>query len=163
MKTLKNSLLILFLTLISISGISQITSYPHTTNFASNFGDWNQSGTDDFDWTHKTTGTTSGGTGPQSSPYGANGTTGYVYTETSSPVTTNQTARIYCTYDLSGASAASVTFYYHIYAGSGYGPGTLRLKIYKGNAASGGTMHYPWTVTSSYNGWQQATIDLADY
>ena len=149
--------------LLSCQLSSQITSYPHTTNFASNFGDWNQSGTDDFDWTHKTTGTTSGGTGPQSSPYGANGTTGYVYTETSSPVTTNQTARIYCTYDLSGASAASVTFYYHIYAASGYGPGTLRLKIYKGNSASGGTMHYPWTVTSSHNGWQQATIDLADY
>ena len=24
-------------------------------------------------------------------------------------------------------------------------------------------MHYPWTVTTSHNGWQQATVDLADY
>ena len=163
MKKFKVLIILLILSLISNYSFTQITSYPHSTNFASDFGDWNQSGTDDFDWTQKTSGTSSSGTGPQSSPYGANGTTGYVYTETSSPVGTNETARIYCTYDLSGASSASVTFYYHIYASSGYGPGTLRLKIYKGNAASGGTMHYPWTVTTSHNGWQQATIDLADY
>ena len=104
------------LTLTCSMAFSQITSYPHTTNFASNFGDWNQSGTDDFDWTHKTTGTGSSGTGPQNAPYGANGTTGYVYTETSSPISTIQTARIYCTYDLSNKTSASITFYYHIYA-----------------------------------------------
>ena len=142
---------------------TQITTFPHSSSFASGFGDWNQSTTDDFDWTQKTSGTTSSGTGPQSSPYGANGTTGYVYTETSSPITNNQTARIYCTYDLSDATTASVTFYYHIYASSGYGPGTLRLKIYKGNSSSGGTVNYPWIVTNSYNGWQQATISLNDY
>ena len=142
---------------------TQITTFPHSSGFASGFGDWNQSTTDDFDWTQKTSGTTSSGTGPQSSPYGANGTTGYVYTETSSPITNNQTARIYCTYDLSDATTASVTFYYHIYASSGYGPGTLRLKIYKGNSSSGGTVNYPWIVTNSYNGWQQATISLNDY
>tara|TARA_R100001443_G_scaffold20619_2_gene32733 strand:+ start:3654 stop:6464 length:2811 start_codon:yes stop_codon:yes gene_type:complete len=163
MKTFKLLLTLLIFSLIGNYSFAQITSYPHNTTFASNFGDWLQSGTDDFDWTQKTSGTNSSGTGPQVAPYGANGTTGYVYTETSSPVGTNETARIYCTYDLSGASSASVTFYYHIYASSGYGPGTLRLKIYKGNAASGGTMHYPWTVTTSHNGWQQATIDLADY
>ena len=142
---------------------TQITTFPHSSGFASGFGDWNQSTTDDFNWTQKTSGTTSSGTGPQSSPYGANGTTGYVYTETSSPITNNQTARIYCTYDLSDATTASVTFYYHIYASSGYGPGTLRLKVYKGNSSSGGSLHYPWTVTTSYNGWQQATINLNDY
>jgi subtilisin-like proprotein convertase family protein len=163
MKKFKIFLLLIVLFTLNNISFTQITSYPHSTNFASDFGDWLQSGTDDFDWTQKTSGTNSSGTGPQNAPYGANGTTGYVYTETSSPVTTNQTARIYCTYDLSGASSASITFYYHIYANSGYGPGTLRLKIYKGNSSSGGTMHYPWTVTTSHNGWQQATIDLADY
>lgn len=163
MKTFKYFFTLLIFLLISGYSFAQITSYPHSTTFASNFGDWLQSGTDDFDWTQKTSGTNSSGTGPQVAPYGANGTTGYVYTETSSPVSTNQTARIYCTYDLSNKTSASVTFYYHIYAASGYGPGTLRLKIYKGNSSSGGTMHYPWTVTTSHNGWQQATIDLADY
>ncbi len=162
MKTLRNSLLILFLTLISISGIGQITSYPHTTTFASDFGDWLQSTSDDFDWTQTTSGTPSSGTGPQSSS-GANSTTGYAFTETSSPRTNNETARIYCTYDLTGKTSASLTFYYHIYAVDGYGPGTLRLKVYKGNSSSGGTVTYPWTVTSSYNGWQQATIDLDSY
>lgn len=163
MKTFKFFLALLILLLISSHHFAQITTFPHSTDFASGFGDWNQSSTDDFDWTQKTTGTTSSGTGPQSSPYGANGTTGYVYTETSSPITTNQTARIYCTYDLSSATSANVTFYYHIYASYGYGPGTLRLKIFKGNSSSSGTYHYPWTVTTSYNGWQQVTIDLADY
>ena len=156
------TLLTLFTIILFNLGFSQITSYPHSTTFASSFGDWNQSGTDDFDWTRTSSGTPSSGTGPQSSN-GADGTTGYIFTETSSPVGTSETARIYCTYDLTGKSAASVTFYYHIYAGSGYGPGTLRLAIYKGNSASGGTYHYPWTVTVSHNGWQQATIDLADY
>ena len=163
MKTFKYLSALLILLLISGHPFAQITSFPHSTTFASNFGDWLQSGTDDFDWTQRTSGTNSSGTGPQASPYGANGTTGYVYTETSSPVSTNQTARIYCTYDLSNKTSASITFYYHIYAASGYGPGTLRLKIYKGNSSSGGTMHYPWTVTTSHNGWQQATVDLADY
>tara|TARA_B100001559_G_scaffold320065_1_gene331140 strand:+ start:1440 stop:4295 length:2856 start_codon:yes stop_codon:yes gene_type:complete len=163
MKILKTLLTLLILSLISNYSFTQITSYPHNTTFASNFGDWLQSGTDDFDWTQKTSGTNSSGTGPQASPYGANGTTGYVYTETSSPISTNQTARLFCTYDLSNKTSASVVFYYHIYAASGYGPGTLRLKIYKGNSGSGGTWSYPWTVTTSHNGWQQATIDLADY
>ena len=157
------TILLVILSLIIGICTTQVTTFPHSSNFASGFGDWTQSTTDNFNWTQKTTGTTSSGTGPQSSPYGANGTTGYVYTETSSPITTNQTARIYCTYDLSTATTASVTFYYHIYASYGYGPGTLRLKIFKGNSASTGTYHYPWTVTSSYNGWQQATISLNDY
>ena len=150
-------------TLLTVLLTGQVTTFPHSTDFASGFGDWAQSTTDDFNWTHKTTGTTSSGTGPQSSPYGANGTTGYVYTETSSPITNNQTARIYCTYDLSSATAANVTFYYHLYASYGYGPGTLQLKIFKGNSPSSGTFYYPWSETTSYNGWQQTTIDLTDY
>ena len=162
MKTLRYLFALLILLLISGYHFAQITSYPHTTTFASGFGDWNQSGTDDFDWTQTTSGTPSAGTGPQSSN-GANSTTGYAFTETSSPRGTDETARIYCTFDLTGKTSASVTFYYHIYASSGYGPGTLRLKIYKGNSSSGGTMHYPWTVTTSHNGWQQATIDLDSY
>jgi len=162
MKTFKYLFALLIFLLISSYSFAQITSYPHSTTFASGFGDWNQSGTDDFDWTQTTSGTPSAGTGPQSSN-GANSTTGYIFTETSSPRGTNETARIYCTFDLTGKTSASVTFYYHIYASSGYGPGTLRLKIYKGNSSSGGTMHYPWTVTTSHNGWQQATIDLDSY
>ena len=156
------TLLTLFTIILFNLGFSQITSYPHSTTFASSFGDWNQSGTDDFDWTRTSSGTPSSGTGPQSSN-GADGTTGYIFTETSSPRSTNETARIYCTYDLTGKTSASVTFYYHIYAASGYGPGTLKLKIYKGNSSSGGTYHYPWTVTVSHNGWQQATFDLDNY
>jgi len=162
MKTFKYLSALLIILLISSYSFAQITSYPHSTNFASGFGDWNQSGTDDFDWTQTTSGTPSAGTGPQASN-GANNTTGYVFTETSTPRSTNETARIYCTFDLTGKTSASVTFYYHIYASSGYGPGTLRLKVYKGNSSSGGTMHYPWTVTTSHNGWQQATIDLDSY
>ena len=161
-KYIKYIIVTLVMMIFSTHAITQITSYPHTSTFASDFGDWAQSGTDDFDWTRTSSGTPSAGTGPQSSN-GANSTTGYVFTETSSPRTNSETARIYCTYDLTNKTTASVTFYYHIYASSGYGPGTLRLKIYKGNSSSGGTMHYPWTVTTSHNGWQQATVDLDSY
>ena len=162
MKTFKYFYALLILFLLSGHLSAQITSFPHSTTFASGFGDWNQSGTDDFDWTQTTSGTPSSGTGPQSSN-GANSTTGYTFTETSSPVSNSETARIYCTFDLTNKTAANVTFYYHIYASGSNGPGTLRLKVYKSNAASGGTWYYPWTVTTSHNGWQQATIDLVDY
>ena len=162
MKTLRNSLLILFLTLISISGIAQITSYPHTTTFASGFGDWTQSTTDNFDLTHRTSGTPSSATGPQGSN-GANGTTGYIFTESSSPRTNNDIARIYATYDLSTASSSSVAFSYHQYSTYGYGPGTLRLKVYKGNSSTGGTTTIAWTNSTSINGWQSAVVDLTPY
>ena len=77
--------IILFLSFVlSSSGLNAqaITSFPHSTNFASGFGDWNQSASDDFNWTQTIYATGSSGTGPQASPYGANGTTGYAYTET---------------------------------------------------------------------------------
>ena len=66
MKTLKILSTLIILIFLSNPIFSQITSYPHTTTFASGFGDWNQSGTDDFDWTQTTSGTPSAGTGPQS-------------------------------------------------------------------------------------------------
>ena len=108
------------LTLTCSTAFSQITSFPHTTTFESGFGDWNQSTSDNFDWSLRSNATTpSGGTGPQASPYGSSGTSGYVFTESSNPRTNNDVARIYATYDLSTASSASIAFNYHQYSSYG--------------------------------------------
>ena len=172
MKSLLQSSLKLFILLIlcSIGLISnaQISTFPHTTTFASGFGDWNQSGIDNFNWTQTTLGTPSSGTGPQSS-FGANGTTGYAFTEssTSSGVSSGDFARLFLNYDLTSAISASMDFYYYCYSATGgtQGPGTLRVNVFTSTdnfvtAVNQGTI---WTNTSSSNSWRTASIDLSAY
>ena len=148
----------------STHGISQITSYPHSSNFTSSFGDWNQSSTDDFNWTQTTSGTPSGGTGPQGS-VGANGTTGYIFTESSSAtgVSSGDIARLWLNYDLRTKTTANIDFYYYMYAnnGSSYGPGTLSIVVYTSDdyvTWSAGTVL--WSNSTSNNSWQTASISL---
>ena len=164
MKKFIHIVLTCFLFITCLPVYSQISTFPNTTDFESGFGDWNQSSSDNFDWTLRSSATTpSSGTGPQSGPYGANGTSGYAFTESSSPRTNNDVARIFITLDLSSYSSCSISFNYHQYSSYGYGPGTLRLKVYKGNSGSGGTVDYPWSNSSSVNGWQSAVVDLSNY
>ncbi len=162
MKTFKTLLTLFTFFLISNYSFTQITSYPHHSDFEVGFGDWNQSGTDDFNWTRTSTKTPSSGTGPQTNPYGALGSQSYVFTETSSPRTNNQIARIYCTYDLSGATSATINFNHYSYAAT-HSTGTLRLKVYYGNSSSGGASSYPWVNTTSFLGWKNVVFDLTPY
>ena len=131
MKKFIHIVLTCFLFIACLPVYSQISTFPNTTDFESGFGDWNQSSSDNFDWTLRSSATTpSSGTGPQSGPYGANGTSGYAFTESSSPRTNNDVARIFITLDLSSYSSCSISFNYHQYSSYGYGPCTLRLKVY---------------------------------
>ena len=160
MKKLISFLAVIF---FSIASYGQITSYPHNTNFESSFGDWLNVVGDDFDWALKSgSGTPSGGTGPQSSPYGANSSSGYAYCESSSPNYPNKEAWLECVYDFSALSSPQISIYYHMYSSynsSSYGPGTLQLDVYDG---SSWTMNV-WNDTTSNSSWQTTTIDLSQF
>ena len=80
-------LLIFILSLFLGVCSSQIATFPHKTDFELGIGpDWINPVGDDFDWSHTAgSSTPSSGTGPQAAPYGALGTNGYMYIESSTP------------------------------------------------------------------------------
>ena len=155
--------IILFCMLLTLSANSQITSYPHNTDFESSLGDWLNNVNDDFDWTLRSGASTpSGGTGPQSSPYGGNSSNGYAFCESSTPNYPNKEAWLECTYDFSALTSPQVSIYYHMYSSyntSAYGPGTLQLDVYNGSTW---TMDV-WNNSTSNSTWQTTTIDLSQF
>ncbi len=93
---------------------------PYCENFETGNNCWSQETvTDDFNWTRDANGTTSSATGPSS---GANGTTWYMYTETSSPITPGDTAIFYSPeIDLTALTTPQLNFWLHMY-GAGMNP-----------------------------------------
>jgi len=66
---MKKLILTLILSLFIGVSLTQINTFPHITDFESSFGDWNNAGSDDFDWgLINGAGTPSSGTGPQLVP-----------------------------------------------------------------------------------------------
>ena len=108
MKTI-NKIFLSFLLVFSFTILNgQITTFPHKTDFEGGFGDWKNSIADNFDFTHKVGATTpSGGTGPQTLPYGGNNSDGYVFIESSSPRVPGDQAWLECQYDFSAVTTAS--------------------------------------------------------
>ncbi len=131
-----------------------VDSYPYNEGFESGFGDWTNVGGDDMDWTRNSGTTPSSSTGPS----GAHGGTYYIYTEASSPNYPDKTASLVgpC-FDLLGASAANLTFWYHMY---GSAMGTLYVEVSEDCIT--------WTTVWSLSGnqgtaWYQANVDLTAY
>ena len=138
-----------------------------TSTFSGLTSDWYQlaSPYDDFDFSITNSGTPSSGTGPQGS-VGANGSTGYVFTESSYPRVSGDIAMIYKTFDLTNNSTATMNFYYYMYATTtNIGPGTLDIEVYTssdlGASWSGPTTLF--TNSSSDNSWVNQSIDLTPY
>ncbi|MEZ4685120.1 MAG: fibronectin type III domain-containing protein [Bacteroidia bacterium] len=131
---------------------STISSYPYSNNFESGLGWTNETG-DDFDWTRRSGGTPSSGTGPSAAAQG----TWYAYMEVSSPNYPTKTAILSSPcFDLTSLSSPEVSFQYHM-LGS---PGTLLLQ-----ASTNGTS---WTTIWSQSGnqgsaWLSATVSLSAY
>ena len=142
---------------------SQITTFPHTTDFELGIGpDWVNTTGDDFDWSHRSGASTpSGGTGPQSAPYGALGTNGYMFIESSTPNYPNKQAWLDGICDFTNVVSPQITVNYHMYTSNGvnYGPGILQLDIYDGTSWT----YDIWNNTNSDLNWQSATIDLSAY
>ncbi|MEL6135544.1 MAG: choice-of-anchor J domain-containing protein, partial [Bacteroidota bacterium] len=145
---------------ISVSGggggnpPSCITNFPYTEGFEAGNG-WSQAGGDDFDWTRRSGGTPSTGTGPSGAASGSY----YMYTEASSPNYPSRDAYFVSPcFDLSSLSSASLSFDYHMYGAT---MGTLRLQA----STNGGSS---WTTVWSLSGdqgtaWQAANVDLTTY
>jgi len=131
-----------------------IASFPYSESFESGTGAWSQGSGDDLDWARDSGGTPSNGTGP------SNGSEGsfYMYVEASSP---NYPSKV--TYfespcfDLSGQSAASFSFDYHM---NGTAMGSLLVQ-----ASTDGSS---WTSLFNISGsqgdtWNSGSADLSGF
>ena len=157
------TILIIFAALIIGTCHGQIATFPHTSSFETGIGaDWINATGDDFDWSHRSGASTpSGGTGPQTSPYGALGSNGYVFIESSTPNYPNKQAWLDGRCDFSTLTAPQLTVNYHMYASNGinYGPGILQLDIFDGTSWT----YDVWSNATSSPDWQSTTIDLSAY
>lgn len=137
---------------------NQIDLFPYSENFDSGFGLWNNGGGDDIDWTRLSGATPSSGTGPSGDHTTGSGS--YVYTEASAANngSPNKTALLQSPcIDLTGANAANLTFWYHMF---GTSVGSLDVEVSDDCSA--------WTSLFSVSGdqgnqWLQANIDLSSH
>ncbi len=121
------------------------------------FGVWRNVGGDWGNWTWRTGGTGSGGTGPSAAFAGSR----YVYCETSGSAYPNRDFFLEgpCI-NVDNQFGASVLFRYHLWT-SGSPPGTARLQVR--DLPSGGWTTV-WSVnTDQGNAWQCAAVDLSAY
>jgi len=135
-----------------------IASYPYGESFESSLGDWTQSSNDDIDWTRDSGGTPSNNTGPATGADGAN----YIYVEASGNGTGYPNKRAIINspcFDLSGETAATFNFSYHMFGAADMGSIDLEVSTDDGeNWAS------IWNQTGNQgNQWNAESIDLAAY
>ncbi|MBN1766746.1 MAG: glycosyl hydrolase 53 family protein [Sedimentisphaerales bacterium] len=128
-----------------------------SADFESGFGDWVNVTGDTHDWMRNSGSTPSSSTGPSG---GANGSTWYVYLETSSGYAYSAGDMAYLEGPALGGSDRVLTFYYHMY---GSNIGTLNVDVYDGSWHNGiwslsGQQH-----TSSSDPYTQAIVDLSAY
>lgn len=132
---------------------STVNSFPYGESFESNEA-WTQGSGDDMNWTRRSGGTPSSGTGPSAAADGSF----YMYMETSSPnyPTKNAYFESPC-FDISGVNDPEFSFRYHML---GSAVGTLRLQ-----ASTDGSS---WTTIWSLSGdqgsaWNSETVSLSAY
>ncbi len=135
---------------------SSVSTFPYSEAFTSGFGLWSNVTGDVFDWTRRSGSTPSSNTGPSGDHTTGSGY--YVYTETSSPRVSGDTALLEgpCL-DLSGAASATFTFWYSMYGAS---MGTLEVEVT--------TDCISWTNVFGLSGdqgtsWYQANLDLTPW
>lgn len=130
-----------------------VTSYPYTNTFESNLGWTNDTG-DDFDWTRRSGGTPSSGTGPTAAAQG----TWYAYMEVSSPNYPTRTATLNSPcFNLTSVSSPEISFQYHML---GSAAGTVVLEA-STNGILWGTM---WSATGDQgSAWNSETVDLSNF
>ncbi len=136
---------------VYVSNSGGTNTLPNTQDFESGFGIWNNSTSDNNDWTRQSGGTPSGNTGPT----GAAGGSFYTFVEASNP-NFNSTGILEADFDFTGSVNPQISFDYHMY---GADMGTLSLLV-NGNViwSASGQQH-----ASSAAAWSSQTIDLSAY
>lgn len=138
----------------STGGSIQLTS----ADFESGYGEWVNVTGDSDDWTRNSGSTPSSGTGPTG---GANGSTWYVYLETSTGDAYNPGDTAYLEGpDINDSNNRTLSFYYHMY---GADMGTLNVDVYDVSWNNG-----IWSISgqqhsSSSAPYTQAIVDLSAY
>ncbi len=130
-----------------------VSSFPYSEGFESGTGSWTQGSGDDIDWTNRSGSTPSSGTGPTAASEGSN----YMYIEASSPnyPTKNGILLSPC-FDLSGETAASFNFDYHML---GSAVGTLDLEANTGSGWSS-----IWSLSGDQgSNWASQSVNLSAY
>lgn len=127
-------------------------------NFEAGLGDWSNIAGDTADWTRDSGGTPSSGTGPAG---GANGSTWYVYLETSVGGANTAGDTAYLESAFIEGSSRTLTFFYHMY---GTDMGTLNVDVFHDGSWSNGV----WSLsgqqqTSNGEAYTQATVNLGAY
>ena len=132
-----------------------VAAFPYSESFETDLGDWEQSTSDDFDWTRHSGSTTSSNTGPSSAADGLF----YAYVESSFPNYPSKTTILNSPcFDLTGQNGTNLSFAYHMYGST---MGTLDLQV----SSDGGIN---WTSEWSLSGdqgdqWSTANVDLSAY
>ncbi|SDS14267.1 Por secretion system C-terminal sorting domain-containing protein [Formosa sp. Hel1_31_208] len=139
-----------------------VSTFPYSEGFNTDLGLWTQDSGDQNDWRRQAGGTPSGNTGP-SGPFEG---TRYMYTEGSNP-NYNQTHNLNSPcFDLTSATAAQFTFYYHMYSSTTTGMGDLYVDISTDGGATWPTVLWSQlgrVQTSSGQAWNQVNLNLSAY
>ncbi|WP_353779566.1 choice-of-anchor D domain-containing protein [Winogradskyella sp. 3972H.M.0a.05] len=149
---------------IDICGGSTITSFPHSEDFETGLGDWYQeTSSDDFDWTRQTGGTPSTQTGPAQADSGSY----YLFTESNGNTNTTAILNSPC-YNLTGLANPRFTFHFHMRgeaSGTSY-MGDLSIEL----STDGGSTFtvIPWSHSGSLqsaglSAWIAISLDLSPY
>lgn len=137
---------------------SIVSSFPYNEGFESGIGLWTQITTDDFNWTRNQNGTPTNNTGPSN----ANSGNWYLYTEANNNHNSTGDLISPC-FDLSLATSANFSFYYHMY-GNSTGSIIVNASTDNGNTFSDNLFSISnQQQTSSSSNWTQVNIDLSSY
>ncbi len=133
-----------------------ITQLPAQESFETDFGIWNQDGSDNMDWTRLSGSTGSNGTGPTAASDGSF----YAYIEASGTGYPNKTAILVSDcFDIPTTGGAQIDFDYHMFGNAA----TMNLD-FDVSTNNGATWTTLWTATGSQgNQWNAQTIDLSSY
>ncbi|MEM1000210.1 MAG: T9SS type A sorting domain-containing protein [Bacteroidota bacterium] len=126
--------------------------YPYSESFEPTLGIWDQSTSDDLDWTTTTGGTSSFSTGPSSASEGDS----YIYVEASGNY--SKTAQISTCFNTVGLVSPQLTFDYHMFGAT---MGSLALEVSSNYGLNWTTV---WSKSGNQgNAWYSDTVDLSNY
>ncbi len=138
-------------------GIAETQTLPYAESFEHGMGGWVQSVVDEYDWRRNSGGTVTAAAGPS----GASDGDWYLVAEGHDAFDGYRTSAVQCTFDLSGVSAAELSFDYHMY-------GTyIDFMSVDVNDGSGWTSNV-WVKTGpqhagTSDAWSTAVVDLSVY